>query len=228
MAATNTPASWAATSLPTGLGINSAGLISGTCTAAGYFASSITASNDDGTSTAVAVAWLVTEGAIGAVAGSLAWAIDWDLADGKLSLAGVAGPEPAAEPPASGETAPLCSIKVGDVITVSLGLMQQGVLQEPPGITDIFATLQQAEADGASASIETLSTAVTVTGSDTTARHEIEIDLDNATVAAWLDDGELADGVQTYVPALLEFRLETAHARVSSLSAPVWLFRSLH
>ena len=222
LSATNAPTSWSASTLPPGLSINSSGVISGTATTVGYYASSITASNEDGTSAAVAVAWLVTEGAVGAVAGSMSLAIDWDLADGKLALSGVTGFEPAAEPVAASEvSSPILSLKVGDVMVVSLGLLQQGVLQEPTGITDIFATLRLAEDESSVLSVESDSTAITVTGSGTTARHEITIDLDHATLSSWLAD-------DTYVPALLEFRLATGHAVISSLNVPVWLFRPLH
>lgn len=56
MAATNTPTSWAATGLPSGMEIDSTGLISGTATAAGVYLIKVTATNGDGSSTPLDIA----------------------------------------------------------------------------------------------------------------------------------------------------------------------------
>ncbi len=63
LAATNSPATWTASGLPAGLGIDAAGLISGTATGAGgYYAATITAANSAGSDSKNLVIYLAVTG----------------------------------------------------------------------------------------------------------------------------------------------------------------------
>lgn len=218
LSASESPTSWAASPLPTGLSINSSGLISGTPTAEGWSAASITATNGSGDSDAVSLGILVLAAATGVSANTLGRDLDFDLITGKLSVDGIADPQPSGMPPGAAEDgAPILTFKEGDRYPLLIGLKNRGVLQEITGVSNVYATLKNADAeDEAGISLEIDSTDFTVTGADTTARYSLPCYFDPDGLATWLLDNELnaADEVagsqQTWFDGLLEVAVEIA------------------
>lgn len=213
LSASESPTAWATpVALPTGLSINSSGLISGTPTTAAYYSSTVTATNGSGTSEAVPLGILVLTAPAGLAGNTLAFPLDWDLTTGKLSVPGISGPEPAHYPPAASGAAatPLLVWKVPQSFVASIGISNGGVLQEPAGLTHLYATVKRLE-DEPGVSLAADPTDITVTGADETARHELKFELlTDSLLPGWLADEELADGTQTYVDALLELALSVA------------------
>ncbi len=82
LTASNEPTAWLA-SLPAGLEIDSAGLITGIPTTAGISSSSITAANDDGTSAAVTIQFVVADNVPGLSEGFDQNYWLWNIAIGK-------------------------------------------------------------------------------------------------------------------------------------------------
>lgn len=118
--ASNTPTSYAASPLPAGLTLNtSTGVITGTPTAAGLTETSITATNDDGTSAAVSLVWNVQATPPGR-GDPLDFELDYDLITGLVTIPGVEAVE--------GD--PVLRIKRGDRFPVLVGLVKWGVLQD--------------------------------------------------------------------------------------------------
>lgn len=216
--------SWAATDLPTGLTIDSAGRISGTPTVTDWFEASITASNDDGTSAAVTVGFLVLAGTIGTTTTAGARKIDWELSTGKLKTPGSPAWQPAGEPPVNGESLPVATWKIGDVFDLSIGLMQSGVLIQPAGVTGFSVAVRLSEdADP----VELQGAELGMEGLGSLTRFVVDVALDAAALASAVDEGELEDGRNTYVDGLLELSLHTASVVLTSLSAPIRLMREL-
>jgi hypothetical protein len=121
MAASNTPTSWAATGLPSGLAIDtSTGTISGTPLSAVVTSASITATNGDGTSAAVTIAFVVSATPPGN-GGPFDLELDYELMTNEISVPGI-------DPPADGE--PLFYAPRGTNRYLLLGILKRGVLQD--------------------------------------------------------------------------------------------------
>jgi hypothetical protein len=205
LSASESPTGWAMASGPTGLTISSGGLISGTPTAANTVAAaSITATNGAGTSAAITLIFVIANSVPGLAPNAFARALDWDLGDDKLSLPGIAGPEPASGAPGSGEDTPLLTLKTGATHSLSVGLISAGVLQEP-GLDYLSAWLRTDDPDAGAVELSLDSSDITVTGANETARHEIKITVPaDGTVATWIEDGTLSDGNRTGFNGRLE------------------------
>lgn len=221
LSATNTPTSWAVATgaLPTGLSIDNAGLISGTPTASGAVQCTITASNGT-VSAAGALIYVVLASAAGLPANSFALALDWNLGDDKVSLAGIkTAPQPAGQPPAAGQTAPLVEIKAGQTMALSIGFLVAGTLTDT-GIDALGATLKQNEED-AGVAIEIDDEDITVTGSGSTTRHEVIVTIPTTgTVGAWLSD-------DATITALLQLRAGRGSELRYSQTIPILLSKPL-
>lgn len=135
LAATESPTAWAATGLPTGLSINSSGLISGTPAAGtgGMYTPSITAENGSGTSAAYQPFLYVVQTVAGQVSDSFVRHLDMRLEDGKVRIPGLTDWMPASGPPGgtgdSADDVPLMLLKPGDSPTLAVGVVQAEVLQ---------------------------------------------------------------------------------------------------
>lgn len=194
LTASNEPTAWLA-SLPVGLEIDSAGLISGIPTTAGITSSSITAANADGASAAVTIQFVVADNVPGLSEGNpFAQPINWELQTGELTLAGLTA------------TDPLLSWTAGETKVVSFGISQAGILGEP-GVNLLQLSLKK-ELDEPGIEITDDSANVTVTGSGVTARHEVAITIPaTGQVATWLGDGEQSDQLNSfdgYIEALAQ------------------------
>lgn len=94
--ATDSPTSWASSTLPAGMSFNTTtGLLSGAATAAGVYVVAITATNGTGTSSPLTLT-IGIEAAAGA-SSSTAVELTYDLATGKVSSTGEGGMPPAAK-----------------------------------------------------------------------------------------------------------------------------------
>ena len=121
MAASNTPTSWAASGLPSGLLIDTeTGVISGTPLSQVETTASITATNDDGTSAAVTIIFVVMATPPG-MGGPFDIVLDYELTTNEVSMPGVASP-------AAG--APLFYAPRGTNRYLLLGVKYYGVLQD--------------------------------------------------------------------------------------------------
>lgn len=118
--ATNTPTSYAASPLPTGIAVDTTtGIITGTPVAEGLTTTTITATNGDGTSDSVSLVWNVQAAAVGG--GS--WSdleLDIDFHTRKVSIPGV-------ELPSDGA---VFRVGKGDYFYLLVGLVKYGVLQD--------------------------------------------------------------------------------------------------
>ncbi len=132
--ASNTPTSWAATGLPTGVTINTTtGLISGAATIPGVYVVSLTASNATGPSTPHQIAIGIEDGPLN---DSIGIEINVDVRTGYVAASGQSQPDP--------DKAVLFA-KRGDVLFLDVGFWRDDVLQDLP-IADL--KFQMREFDG--------------------------------------------------------------------------------
>ena len=132
--ASNTPTSWAASGLPTGVTINvTTGLISGAATIPGVYVVSLTASNATGPSTPHQIAIGIEDGPLN---DSIGIEINVDVRTGYVAASGQSQPDP--------DKAVLFA-KRGDVLFLDVGFWRDDVLQDLP-IADL--KFQMREFDG--------------------------------------------------------------------------------
>lgn len=132
--ASNTPTSWAASGLPTGVTINgTTGLISGAATIPGVYVVSLTATNGDGASAPHQIAIGIEDGAVN---DSIGIEINVDVRTGYVAASGQSQPDP--------DKAVLFA-KRGDVLFLDVGFWRDDVLQDLP-IADL--KFQMREFDG--------------------------------------------------------------------------------
>jgi hypothetical protein len=201
LAASGSPTSWAATGLPAGLAIDTTtGEIDGAPLAPGQTTASITATNGDGTSDPAQIIFVVEPTPPGA-GGPLERLLDWELTTGLVRVPGI---EPGTVPPgADGEGAPwVMHLKRGDRKPVLVGLLVYGVLQDVGEEVDLKLALKEFEPERL---IELNDgTATRVGDTPDTTRYRIEIDLDDAGIAALLGDYEGDGGTVLYPLAELQ------------------------
>lgn len=218
LTATNTPTSWGLSGQPSGVTINSSGVISGTpsVTTATAYTFSATAINADGTSAAKTWLVVVVPSVVGGPSDAFARVLDLDLNFGTLQVPGVGAPLPEgrATSPAlllqnvegAGEftdaTPYLTSWRTGDRFTLSLGVVAAGVLQDLP-ISLIQAILREEEG-GRAITIGELD--VAATGSGTSARFETTIHLNRDDLDPIVAAYESVTG--TVAPMLLGITVE--------------------
>ncbi len=218
LSATNTPTSWGLSGAPSGVTINSSGVISGTpsVTTATSYTFSATAINADGTSAAKTWLVVVVPSVTGGPVDAFARTLDLDLNFGTLQVPGVGSPLPEnrATSPAlllqkaegAGEftdtTKYLTRWSTGDRFTLSLGVIAGGVLQDLP-ISRMEAVLREEEG-GRAIVIGELD--LNATGSGTTARTETTIHLERDTLDSIVSAYESTTG--SVAPMLLGITVE--------------------
>ena len=137
--ATESPTSWSATGLPSGVSINtSTGLVSGTPTSRGVAIASIVATNAHGDSAPLLVPFSV-RGAAGLSQDSLdqlSLLIDFDLTTGEITIPGIDPPAAIGVEELAQETATtrikreLMRVKSGEEFPILVGFKRDGVLQD--------------------------------------------------------------------------------------------------
>ena len=194
--ASNTPTSYAASGLPSGLSMNtSTGAITGSPTATSPTSStvSVTASNGDGTSASQSWLIVVLPSVVGVAAGGFTVPVNLDLQSRKLSLPGLGSSQPGANPPGGdGTTVPLATWIENERFMLSVGVQSAGVLQEVN--LNRIAVLWKPLGDEPAVELAPDETDVAETGSGTTARYELPIFLDPDLLSGILSDGEVPSG----------------------------------
>lgn len=194
--ASNTPTSYAASGLPSGLSMNtSTGAITGSPTATSPTSStvSVTASNGDGTSASQSWLIVVLPSVVGVAAGGFTVPVNLDLQSRKLSLPGLGSSQPGANPPGGdGATVPLATWIENERFMISVGVQSAGVLQEVN--LNRIAVLWKPLGDEPAVELAPDPTDVAETGSGTTARYELPIFLDPDLLSGILSDGEVPSG----------------------------------
>lgn len=193
--ASDSPTSWAATGLPSGLSINgTTGLISGTAEPPGVFVVGLTATNGTGTSAVHEIAIGIGQGDF--EGDGLGVDLDIDLATGTVALAGL-------QP--GGDEAPTLFVKSGDQLLLDVGFWKGGYLQQLP-ITAISMNLREFEGDGdltlSDGSFDQIS-------SDRDTRFRIMVDFNKAAIEAALSSYE--SDVRTGFLAIAEIEWQYSH-----------------
>lgn len=211
LAASESPTNWAASSLPSGLSINSSGLISGTPTESGMFTPSITAENGTGTSTAYVPYLYVVSTAAGQISDAFVTELDFDIQTGKVRIPNVTGWQPASRPPNAAEDTeadePILVLKPGDKRDLAIGALKYDVLQAL-SIDKCYLRLYSPRLTQQGYEISDGSAFSTV-GSGTTTRYQATLNLPTATYEAITADRG-ADG-RAFEDMLCEIELEATN-----------------
>ena len=191
MTATESPTSWGLSGAPSGLTINSSGVISGTPTdtEATAYTMSVTATNGTGTSSAEEWLLVVLPAATGASQNGFGRPIDIDKVTGKVRIPGVTDWQPSGRPPSTGdadEESAICAWKEGDRFDLEIGVVQDGVLQAPT-IDEVTVTIKEYEPELA---ITISEGTVTTSGSGTSRRYVVPVYLDPNDIEALLSNYE--------------------------------------
>jgi hypothetical protein len=187
LAASDTPTSWTATGLPTGVTISNSGKISGTATEPGFYRVAIYATNGTGTSTV----FFLSIGIESVPFNPDSFVeIDIDVATGRVSNPGLA----------TKDTDPVVFGKMGDWLLLSVGWTKNGILV-PLALTQVDLVLKEFEPE----------TVLVITGGEFTSvgsfdtfRAKIALKLDPDVLRAVLSNYE--DDRLTQFPAVAELR----------------------
>ena len=206
MAATNTPTSWAATGLPSGMTINSSGLITGTATAAGVYLIRVTATNADGASTPLEVAMGIEDSNYN---DGLGIEVNIDLLSGSVSVPGIT--------PSSGQNASqaVMFLKHGDKAFLDLGFFKGTELQSM-AVASIVMNIR--EYDGETILVES-NGAVQSIGTSDKQRYRILVDMDTEELMNAL--GNYQSDYQTTFDAIAEFEWRVTYLEAGALTNEV-------
>ena len=212
--ATNSPTTYAAAPLPTGLSVDTTtGVITGTPVTEGLTTTVISATNADGYSNSVSLVWNVQAAAVGG--GS--WSdleLDIDFHTRKVSIPGVSIPADGA----------VFRVGKGDYFYLLIGLLKYGVLQDLSASSEIVGVrcaLKEFEPE----SIITLANGIPTTkvGSADTARFRIPIWFSPENWQGVLSNYE--DDERTSVYANAEIELTSNELRLTTIPFKVEVIR---
>ena len=119
MQATNTPTSWTANGLPSGMSIDSSGLVSGAATAAGVYLVKVIATNGDGPSAPLEVAMGIEDTNFN---DGIGIEVNIDLRSGAVSVPGIT-------PSGSNGSQAVMFLKYGDKVFLDVGFLKGEELQ---------------------------------------------------------------------------------------------------
>jgi hypothetical protein len=206
MSATNSPTSWTASGLPTGMEINSSGKISGIATYAGVYLVKVTASNADGASTPLEVAIGIEDANYN---DGLGIEVNIDLMSGSVSVPGIT--------PSStqGASQAVMFLKHGDKAFLDLGFFKGTELQ---GMAISSITMNIREFDGESILVETNGLVQSIGTSDKQ-RYRILVDLDSEALLNAL--GNYQEEYKSTFDAIAEFEWRVTYLEAGALADEV-------
>lgn len=222
-AATNTPTSWAAVGLPTGVSINSStGKISGSAATAGVYVVTVSATNaDPATGTREFVIGIASEAAATVASADVSCEWDFDVVTRELSV--LASADSSAS--TAGVVASLAHWKKDDIFLLRLRFRKNGVVVDPDP-TALTLTLKELDPDPSIALSAAFERSV-ATGES--AYFDLLVDLSGASVQAALSNYEEDAGttflanVEIQMEAEITFASATETIRLSSRTAKVSL-----
>lgn len=190
MQATESPTSWAATGLPSGMAINNSGLISGAALVAGVYLVKVTATNASGASLPLSVAMGIEESLLN---DGLGIEVNVDLISGAVTVPGIT----------VAEGKPSLYLKYRDVVFLDVGFFKGETLQE---MNVVEMKLNLREFDGETSLIDTNGTIENI-GTTDKPRYRIAVDLNSAALASTLGNYEDALAATFLAIAELEWKV---------------------
>jgi hypothetical protein len=215
--ATNSPTSWNASGLPTGMSFDLAtGEITGAATTPGVYEIGIVATNGTGTSTPLVITCGITSGSSSTPANEIDVTID--LQTQLVSFGD-----------SSGTDAPIASFKSGDVVYFRMRFIKGGVVADLD-LTDLYFTVK---GDDTESTILASSDTWIQDGTGENSSYLMTVNFNEASLTSFLGDNE--DPAGTHFDAICEFEWVGNHAeplsgtfRTSSKTFLSTMTRELH
>jgi hypothetical protein len=205
MQATNSPTSWTANGLPSGMSINSSGRISGAATAAGVYLFKVIASNGDGPSAPLEVAMGIEDTNFN---DGLGIEVNIDLRSGAVSVPGIT-------PSGSSASQSVMFLKYGDKVFLDVGFLKGEELQTM-AMASIVMNIR--EFDGETVLVQSNGGLETIGTSDRP-RYRILVDLDTPDLRNAL--GNYQGDYQTTFDAIAEIEWRVDYLEPGALSDEV-------
>lgn len=206
MQATNSPTSWSASGLPSGMTISNAGLVSGAATAAGVYLIKIIATNATGPSAPLEVAMGIEDTNYN---DGIGIEVNIDLRSGAVSVPGIT--------PASGQNASqaVMFLKYGDKVFLDIGFLKGEELQTM-AMASIVMNIR--EFDGETVLVQS-NGGLEIIGTSDRPRYRILVNLDTPNLLNALANYQ-AD-YQTTFDAIAEIEWRVDYLEPGALSAEV-------
>lgn len=205
MQATNSPISWTANGLPSGMSIGNAGLVSGAATAAGVYLVKIIATNGDGPSAPLEVAMGIEDTNYN---DGLGIEVNIDLRSGAVSVPGIT--------PASGQASQaVMFLKYGDKVFLDVGFLKAEELQTM-AMASIVMNIR--EFDGETVLVQS-NGGIEIIGTSDRPRYRILVDLDTPDLVNAL--GNYQGDYQTTFDAIAEIEWRVDYLEPGALADEV-------
>ena len=205
MQATNSPTSWAANGLPTGMSISSAGLVSGAATVAGVYLVKVIASNGDGPSVPLEVAMGIEDTNFN---DGIGIEVNIDLRSGAVSVPGIT-------PSGSNASQSVMFLKYGDKVFLDIGFLKGEELQTM-AMASIVMNIR--EFDGETALVQS-NGGIEIIGTSDRPRYRILVNLDTPELLNAL--GNYQADYQTTFDAIAEIEWRVDYLEPGALADEV-------
>lgn len=205
MQATNSPTGWTADGLPSGMTINSTGLVSGSASAAGVYLVKVIASNASGASVPLEVAMGIEDTNYNDGVGI---EVNIDLRSGAVSVPGIA-------PSAAKDSQAVMFLKYGDKVFLDLGYLKGEELQSM-AMASIIINIR--EFDGETVLVQS-NGALEIIGTSDRPRYRILVDLNTPELLNAL--GNYEDDFQTTFDAIAEIEWRVDYLEPGALADEV-------
>jgi hypothetical protein len=205
MQATNTPISWTANGLPSGMVISSSGLINGAATAAGVYLVKVIATNGDGPSAPLEVAMGIEDTNFN---DGIGIEVNIDLRSGAVSVPGIA-------PSSSQASQAVMFLKYGDKVFLDIGFLKGGELQTM-AMASIVMNIR--EFDGETVLVQS-NGGIEIIGTSDRPRYRILVDLETPDLVNAL--GNYQGDYQTTFDAIAEIEWRVDYLEPGALSDEV-------
>lgn len=205
MQATNSPTGWTADGLPSGMSINSTGLVSGSAAAAGVYLVKVIASNASGASVPLEVAMGIEDTNYNDGVGI---EVNIDLRSGAVSVPGIA-------PSAAKDSQAVLFLKFGDKVFLDLGYLKGEELQSM-AMASIIINIR--EFDGETVLVQS-NGALEIIGTSDRPRYRILVDLNTPELLNAL--GNYEDDFQTTFDAIAEIEWRVDYLEPGALADEV-------
>lgn len=205
MQATNSPTSWTANGLPSGMVISSSGLINGAATAAGVYLVKVIAMNVDGPSAPLDVAMGIEDTNFN---DGIGIEVNIDLRSGSVSVPGIA-------PSSSQASQAVMFLKYGDKVFLDIGFLKGEELQTM-AMASIVMNIR--EFDGETVLVQS-NGGLEIIGTSDRPRYRILVDLDTPDLSNAL--GNYQGDYQTTFDAIAEIEWRVDYLEPGALSDEV-------